>query len=70
MKPGDLVIVKEQFCKATDYPLARVTEVIKNAYDEVTSVKVVKGNKEILKRHVATIIPLLSVDSNYEGSKL
>ena len=69
VKPGDIVLVKEPFHKATDYPLARVQEVIKNAFDEVTSVKVVKGNKETLKRHVTTIIPLLSVDSNYEVLK-
>ena len=58
---GDIVLIKEPLCKSTNYPIGRVKEVITNINDEVTGVKVLKGKSgEILKRHISSIIPLLS----------
>ena len=55
--------------KPTNYPMAVVLSVKKNSIDEVTTVTVRKGaNREVVTRHVDSIIPLLSVDLQSDES--
>ena len=62
---GDIVLLKEQFTKAFDYPLARIKKIIVNDLGEVTNVVAMKGkNKELVKRHSSTVIPLLKLDQD------
>ena len=67
---GSLVLVKDNFIKRNNFPLARVVETITNSLGEVTDVVVVKGaNGEKIKRHVSAIIPYLNVnDVNMNAS--
>ena len=65
LKVGDLVLLKETFCKPANFPLGMVKSITKNDLDEVTSVNVLKGKtKETVLRHVTSIVPLLSVEKN------
>ena len=58
---GDIVLLKEPLLKPNRYPLGRVTEVFENELEEVTQIKVLKGDTgQILKRHVTSIIPVLT----------
>ena len=62
---GDIVLLKEPLLKPSNYPLAIVTDVVANDVGEVTTVMARKGsNRETVKRHVESIIPLLTPDSN------
>ena len=66
LDPGDLVLVKDPNTKQINYPLGMIKNVIKNDLDEVTNVDVIKGRtKEVLKRHVTSVIPLLKIDRNF-----
>jgi len=59
--PGDVVLLKEKFVKAVNFPLAVVLQVTKNGIGEVTSAKIKRGdNGEIVNRHSTVLIPLLS----------
>ncbi|XP_047738103.1 uncharacterized protein LOC125178431 [Hyalella azteca] len=63
LKPGDVVLLKEPYTKAMHFPMGIVEEVTVNSCGEITGAKIRKGsNREIVKRHVTTIIPLLSLD--------
>ena len=58
---NDVVLLKEPLCKPTNYPMAVVTNVVRNDLDEVTTVTVHKGNTgELVTRHVTSVIPLFS----------
>ncbi|XP_068231917.1 uncharacterized protein [Palaemon carinicauda] len=60
IKPGDVVLVKEEHTKRSNYPLGLVREVVSNDLGEVTQVTVLKGKtKKITKLHVSQIIPFL-----------
>ena len=60
LQVGDLVLIKDQFVKPMSYPMAIVTKVCTNDLQEVTAAEVRKGStREILKRHVSSLIPLL-----------
>lgn len=62
---GDVVLLKEKHQKAQNYPMGIVVEVFSNNLGEVTGVKVRKGsNREIVKRHVTSVIPLLSSENH------
>lgn len=64
---GDIVLLVDPLLKANNYPMARVTSVIKNALGEVTNIVAKKGStRELVKRHVSSVIPLLRLDSNEE----
>ena len=68
LKIGDLVLLKETFCKPNNYPLAIVREININDLDEVTSVSVFKGKtRELVRRHVQSIIPLLSIEADSQS---
>ena len=70
IKTGDLVLLKEDYCKALDYPMARVVGTTKNSLNETTEVQVRKGsNREVVRRHVASIIPFLSLNESEENCK-
>ena len=60
-KIGDIILLKEPLLKPSNYPMALIRDVIENDLGEVTSVICLKGKtKEIVRRHVTSIIPLLS----------
>ena len=61
LQKGDLVLIKEEFTKAHNYPMAVVVEIISNDLGEVTGALVRKGkNREVVKRHSSVLIPILS----------
>ena len=63
ISPGDIVLIKDNFTKFYDYPLARVINVVKNDNGEVTGATLRKGStRELVKRHSSCIIPLMSAD--------
>ena len=65
LKIGDVVLLKEIHTKAVNYPLALVKNVTMNDLGEVTDVEVLKGStRETLKRHVTSVIPLLTTDKD------
>lgn len=69
VKPGDVVLIKELNTKRQNFPLAVVMKVKKNSLNEVTGVTAKKGlTGELMKRHVSTIIPLISNDAEMEGT--
>ena len=63
---GDIVMIKDQFCKPHNYPLGIVQNVKVNDLGETTDVSVMKGKtREVTKRHVTNLIPLLSIDEYF-----
>ena len=67
IKPGDIILLKEQYVKPNHYPLGLVKEVFINTNGEVTGAIILKGStRELVKRHSSVIIPLLT--SNAEES--
>ena len=56
---GDLVLLKEVNTKCINFPMGIVQNVTSNSLGEVTDVVVRKGNREIVKRHVKSLILLL-----------
>ena len=61
---GDIVLIKDEF-KPTNFPLAIVREIVENRLGEVTSASIFKGSsRELVKRHVTSLIPLLSSDDS------
>jgi len=55
---GDLVLIKQRFCKPFYCPMGIVTEVECNDLCEVVSVTIRKSNKEIVRRHVTDVVLL------------
>lgn len=71
IQEGDIVLIKDKFCKQSSYPMAVVKQVIRNINDEVTGAIVMKGStKELLKRHSSCLIPLLTKREMDEDSKV
>ena len=64
LEPGDVVLLKEPNTKCTNFPMGIITNVTVNSIGEVTKVEIRKGNKEIVKRHVKSLVLLLK---NYES---
>ena len=61
LQVGDVVLLKDNFLKAQNYPMGIVKKIITNDISEVTGALVFKGGtKELVKRHVTSLIPLLS----------
>ena len=56
---GDIVLIKNTFVKAPNYPLARVLHVVRNSLGEVTQAVLLKGNRSLVKRDTSSIIPLV-----------
>ena len=61
---GDLVAIKQKFTKPYFYPSGIVVETESNDLDEVVTVSIRKGNKEIVRRHVSDVILLLARADN------
>ena len=62
LRKGDIVLIKEDLRKPAHYPLAIVENL--NSLGESTHVTVRKGsNRELVHRHVSSIIPLLTNNS-------
>ena len=60
---GDVVLLKEPNTKPSNYLMGIVKSVVINDLDEVTGAAILKGrSREIVKRHVTSLIPLLSSD--------
>ena len=74
LKVGDIVLIKENFIKRANLPMARVLEVKENSLGEVTEAVLKKGNtREIVRRHVESLIPFLeptSCSSSGEQNKI
>lgn len=67
--PGDLVLLKDDFTKAVKYPLAIVREIVVNDLGEVTGAVLMQGsNREVVKRHVTSLIPYLKCSGTVVGS--
>ena len=61
LKVGDIVLVKDMHSKPNQYPMGVVKEILMNSLGEVTGALVLKGkNRELIKRHVSSLILLLS----------
>ena len=66
LKVGDIVLLKEANTKPNNYPLAMVKNLEHNTNDEITGAIVFKGKtKELVKRHVTTMIPFLEINPDY-----
>jgi len=64
LKIGDIVLLKEDFSKPINYPMAVVREIIVNDLDEITEMVVQKGStRERVRRHACSVIPYLSVEN-------
>lgn len=62
LKIGDLILLKENYTKASDYPLAVVQKITTNDIGEVTDVTAKKGGTgETVKRHVSSVVPFMEV---------
>ena len=69
LKQGDIVILQEDLTKIQNYPLGVVKDIVVNSQGEITGATIMKGsNREIVKRHSNTIIPLLTVSTDNEIS--
>ena len=62
LRTGDIVLLKEEFTKASKYPMARVERAVVNEIGEVTGVEVRKGNGELVKRDTSSVIPYMEFD--------
>ena len=69
IEPGDVVLIKDQFTKPSEYPMAIVKSTIKNLNNEVTDAIIIKGKtREVLKRHSSSLIPLLSLNRDFKDN--
>ena len=69
LKIGDIVTINEKFYKPCNRPLAIVKDLTYNDLGEVTNVTLKRGDtKETITRHVKTLIPLLSLETNISES--
>ena len=62
---GDIILIKDPLIKPVNYPMGIIRSLVKNDMGEVTVVEVFKGEtKELIKRHINTIIPLLTLSGD------
>ena len=62
---GDIVLLKKQHIKPLNYPMGIIKKVTLNDLDEVTDIVVFKGaSRKTVRRHVTSMIPLLSPGTN------
>ena len=64
IKVGDIVLLRDQFCKPTNFPMGRIIEIDKNDLGEVTAAMVLKSNREKVYRHSSSLIPYMNIDSD------
>lgn len=53
---GDVVTVKQPLCKPYNYPAGIIQEIEHNDVGEIVAVKIRKGNREVIRRHVSDVI--------------
>ena len=74
IKVGDLILLKDANTKPNNYPMGLVKEVEINSNNEVTGAVILKGKtRELVKRHISTLIPLLECDpksDNFDTSEV
>lgn len=56
---NDVVLIKDSFVKAPNYPLARVLAVTRNDLGEATSLELLKANRTVIRRDVSSVILLV-----------
>ena len=60
LKVGDIVLIKEEYTKRSNYPLGMIKELFSNDLGEVTHAVVKKGKTGQLNRlHITNLIPIL-----------
>jgi hypothetical protein len=59
IREGDIVLIKDTFVKAPNYPMARVLEVTTNSLGECTQAVLVKANKSVINRDISSLILLV-----------
>ena len=60
LKLGDIVLIKEDNTKQTNFPMGRIVSLTQNDLGEVTGAVILKGSTgERVKRHASVLIPLL-----------
>ncbi|XP_064089863.1 uncharacterized protein LOC135203822 [Macrobrachium nipponense] len=67
---GDIVLIKEPNTKTINFPLGIVKDIEENDLGETTGAIILKGKtREVIKRHVTTLIPYLTVvpDASYHS---
>ena len=67
---GDLVLLVEQHVKSVNFPMGIVEKVVTNSLGEVTDAMVMKGNKEVVRRHVKGLVLLLKNEVPKENDLL
>ena len=60
LEVNDIVLIKDPHVKLNNLPLAIVRQTVKNSIGEVTEVVIQKANREIIRRHVTSLIRVLS----------
>ena len=63
LQVNDVVLIKDPFVKAPNFPLARVLKVSTNTLGEVTSAELYKANKSVVRRDVSALILLVRGDN-------
>ena len=62
---GDIVLIKDDHVKPVNFPMGIVKQIVTNVNGETTGAVVLKGKTaELSKRHVNSLIPLLSCEKN------
>ncbi len=65
LKFGDIVLMKEKHLKPSNFPMGIVKEVQINSLNEVTGALILRGKtRELVKRHVNSLIPLMSTNQD------
>mgnify|MGYP000226994671 CR=1 FL=1 len=68
LQKGDIVLINDKYTKPNHYPLCIVESVVENSIGETTEAVLRKGSsRELIRRHVNSIIPLLSFQE-YSGT--
>ena len=71
LKNRDIVLIKDPYIKPYNFPLGKIIKTFINSKGETTHVEVFKGNtKEVTKRHVSCLIPLIYNEIQDEGSDI
>jgi len=65
---GDIVLIKEDHCKPQNFPMAVIVKAYENSEGDVTHVEVKNGRtREMSKRHITSLIPLLQCERDDES---
>ena len=71
LKVGDIDLIKDTYIKSYNYLLGRIVRSFINSKNEATHVEVLKGStKEISKRHVSFLIPLITGAAQINDSEI